>query len=141
MLSVYLDESGTHRNSRICAIGGLVATPTQWERLTSEWQKVLNEFGASDFHASDCATGGGAFKEWNKEDREKLYSRLVKLCVKRVAFRVWTAVVMDDYHQIFLDPKEKFPYSLCALGCSSRLRWIAMKRGPGFFVPYVFDQA
>src|SRR3977135_2130523 len=58
MLSVYLDESGTHQASRICAIGGLVATPAQWQRLSSAWEKVLADVGVSDFHASHCAAGG-----------------------------------------------------------------------------------
>ena len=69
MLSAYLDESGTHKGSRICAIGCLLASPLQWERLTCSWKKVLGEVGLTDFHAADCANGAQAFKEWGAEDR------------------------------------------------------------------------
>ena len=49
MLSVYLDESGTHLGSNVCVMGGLVATPARWERLSTSWQKILDEVGISDF--------------------------------------------------------------------------------------------
>lgn len=56
MLSVYLDESGTHMDgSPIVVVAGLVAPPRQWERLTTEWQKILDSEGLADFHMKDCA--------------------------------------------------------------------------------------
>jgi hypothetical protein len=121
-------------------MGGLVASPKQWARLTRDWQKILQDVNLTDFHAADCANGGGAFLGWEKSDRDKLFIRFVDLTKRAVSYRVWTAVVMDDYHSIFNDAKEKFPYSLCALGCASRLRWLAMRRGADFAIPYVFDQ-
>lgn len=140
MLSAYLDESGTHKGSRICAMGCLVASPAQWERLSRAWLKVLDAVGVPDFHATDCANGAQAFKGWEPKDRDKLFIRLANLTVRMTAFRVWTAVVMEDYHRFFSDLKERFPYSLCALGCAARLRHIAVRRGSGFVIPYVFDQ-
>ena len=49
-------------------------------------------------------------------DREKLYIRLVNLTVRMVALRVWTAVVVEDYHLHFNDIKEKFPTRFALLG-------------------------
>jgi hypothetical protein len=140
MLSAYFDESGTHRESSICVVAGLVASPDQWDRLTRSWQRVLDSASITDFHASDCTTGGGIFRGWSPKEREQLYCRFVDIIRRAVAFRVWTAVVMDDFHLHYDDKKEKLPYRLCAIGCGSRLRWLAMKRGSAFVIPYVFDQ-
>jgi hypothetical protein len=115
MLSAYFDESGTHRGSPICVVAGLVASPSQWERLTASWQKVLDSASITDFHSSDCAKGYGAFKGWSPGEREQLYSRFVNITKRLVAFRVWTAVIMDDFHSVYKDKKERLPYSLCAL--------------------------
>jgi hypothetical protein len=140
MLSVYLDESGTHLGSKTCVVAGLVASPLQWERLERSWQKTLDSVSLADFHSADCANGGGAFKGWEKKDRESIYSRLTKVITRFVAYRVWTAVVIDDYHSVFRDSNEIFPYSLCALGCASRLLSLGKKRGSDFTITYVFDQ-
>jgi hypothetical protein len=140
MLSAYFDESGTHKGSSVCVVAGLMASPVRWERLTASWGKVLASAGIPDFHASDCVTGGGIFKGWDPQERDRLYIRFVNLVKRTAAFRVWTAVVMADFHSYYDDKGEKIPYRLCALGCASRVRQLAAKRGPLFVIPYVFDQ-
>lgn len=140
MLSAYFDESGTHQGSPICVVAGLLASPLQWERLTASWAKTLAQAGVSDFHASDCVTGGGCFKGWERTEREKLYGRFVKIVTRFAAYRIWTALVMDDFHLHYQDKEEKRPYRICAFGCASRVKAVASKRGPAFDVDYIFDQ-
>ncbi len=140
MLSVYLDDSGSHDESTVCVLAGAVSPPDRWERLTRLWVSVLAAFGVTDFHASDCANGGGSFRGWAADRRYDLYGRLARITRRHVAFRTWVAVFMDDYRANFLrEKRESLPISICAMGCASRLRPLAL--GRDIYIPYVFDHA
>lgn len=143
MLSAYLDESGTHLDgSPIVVVAGLVAPPRQWERLTAEWQKILDSEGLADFHMKDCAHLKNEFapeKGWTRERTGKLMRRLIPLIRRRVHYRTWTALVMSDYRSMVpRDVEEKLPYGLAALGCCSRLRMLGIEKD--ILIPCVFDQ-
>ena len=50
-LQAFLDESGTHFDSKECVIAGYVATTTRWSEFETRWQCALAEAGVPDFHA------------------------------------------------------------------------------------------
>lgn len=145
MLSAYFDESGTHPGSPICVVAGLVASPKQWARFTPAWLKILDDFGLPEFHMKHCAHFQGPFAKWDKatrsERRDKLFERLMPLIRRTVSYRVWTAIVMGEYRSMYPhDTEEENPYRIAAMGCASRLRWLAMQRGQNdLMIPYVFE--
>lgn len=49
-LKAYLDESGIHSGSRICAIAGFVGEQDEWERIEVQWNRVLMDEGIDAFH-------------------------------------------------------------------------------------------
>jgi len=57
-VEIYADETGTHDvtgklgGSAVAGIAGYMAWPDDWAKLSSEWQKVLNEFKIKEFHYS-----------------------------------------------------------------------------------------
>lgn len=61
-LSLYADESGTHDDSgkqpgsRFPIIGGLVASPDTFAKLTGEWAEVLYRYEMPYFHANEWHT-------------------------------------------------------------------------------------
>lgn len=119
MITVYLDESGTHDEARHLVIAGLVSTLDGWEALTTEWGSVREEFQAPVFHMADCCQGRGDFKGWSKERRNALVKRLVDVIVKHTSHRLWTVVEMGAVRGSELESQA---YGLCAFGCSSLLR-------------------
>jgi hypothetical protein len=141
MLSAYLDESGAHDGSKVLVLGCLVASPRSWEVLAKHWRSALDTVGVDEFHASDCAVGGGKFRDSEKRERDGLFVRLVNIIVKNASYRAWTAVSLED-HQQCAHYSEGVPsvYAIAALGCTSRVRAIALQRGADYRVPYVFDQ-
>lgn len=140
MLSAYFDESGTHDDSPVCVVAGLLAPPLQWERLTADWQRILDEVGIPEFHMSECSPGGGIFKDWPKEAREKLIRRLVHLVVRRATCHVWTAIVMRTYREIFTnDPEELGAYFIGAVTCATLIRHHVIEINPSLSVPYMFE--
>ncbi len=139
MLSAYFDESGTHRSSKVCVVAGLVASPKRWQKVASAWQKTLDLFQLPDFHMNDCAHRTGHFRGWETEKRDLLLRRLVSL-VKTVSYRVWAAVLMDDYRARFAgDKDQKGPYRFAAIGCASQLAVIARRMAGPARIPCVFE--
>lgn len=141
MLSAYLDASGTHDASRVLVVAGLLSTPDDWERLTEEWQGVLDGEGLADFHASDCAAGGGAFRDrvvWPAPRRQDLYMRLARITATRSRWRIWAAIVVEEYRDTFDD--ERMGFGICAGLCAQQACLHAVFEGPNASMPYVFDQ-
>jgi|GEM_PF-689683 len=54
----YLDESGTHKVSKVLCVAGYVGNRREWYKFEKEWQKVLDDAEISCFHAHDpkCAS-------------------------------------------------------------------------------------
>lgn len=140
MIAAYFDESGTHDSSLVFVVAGLVSTPASWECLTKEWQQALSDEGVEEFHASECATGHGNFSEragWSKDRRNAFYKRMTGIAARWATGRTWTAVIMNDYRQVF---NEGLPYALGAMGCASRICHYSKGLGGKPFVPYAFEQ-
>ena len=110
----------------------------RWERLTKEWKRVLDDVDIDDFHMVDCCQGVGLFKGWPSDDRNRLVLRLVNVIKRRVTWRTWTALLRPDFAQVFERGGDSFQYSICAMGCASRVGQVAKRRG--IDIPYVFEQ-
>lgn len=141
-LSAYFDESGTDRRSSVAVVAGLIAPPRQWERLTVEWQRILDDEELPDFHMKHYIACQGHFldkEHWTKERKDRLMRRLVSLMVRRVTHRCWAALVMDDFRRIVKEDKTKLaPHAAVAMSCTSALLTLALERD--LYIPYVFDQ-
>jgi hypothetical protein len=61
----YLDESGTHSEAKISAMGGFVATARQWRKYEKRTEKLFKRYGVQVFHAIDVRRGDGDFKGWS----------------------------------------------------------------------------
>ena len=56
LLRAYFDESGIDANSKVVAIGGLIAKEGSWTDLEERWENVIDEYahlGLSVFHMVD----------------------------------------------------------------------------------------
>jgi hypothetical protein len=137
MLNAYFDESGTHAGSPVFVVAGLVASPRQWIALTRDWQRVLGKHGLQWFHTVDCAHGQGMFRDWSDTDRGRLYRELIRIVVKRVAFRLWSVVLMRDFRRFFADPADQTLYQMCMIGCMSSLKILADERSQ--LIPVTFE--
>ncbi len=57
MLVAYFDESGTHDQSKVVCIAGLVGTAIEWSRIERPWEENLRTTRVPWFHANDCEEG------------------------------------------------------------------------------------
>ena len=58
MIQAFLDESGTHKGAKVCAIAGYFGAPAPVRKFEREWKHKLAEFKfpMADFHATDLIT-------------------------------------------------------------------------------------
>lgn len=128
LLTVYFDESGTHGESRITAIGGLMGSKEEWESVESQWLDAIDVFadvGLTWFHSSECESGDGEFEPIPVELRYAFANRLSRILASHKLLPVWSAVVNEDWREAvddpaFLDAYPK-PLHLCFSYCAQRL--------------------
>jgi len=144
MLAAYFDESGTHADSKILVLAGVISPVAQWEKLTRSWERVLSENGLPAFHTVDCAHRRNAFASWDAKACDALYRRLIQLTTRHVLWRTWSAILVPDYLQFFAtenhDTARYIAYGLCAATSASRVRDLAINLGHKARIPYVFER-
>jgi Protein of unknown function (DUF3800) len=53
MLQAYIDESGIHHESQLCALAGYVGGVRRWSEFERRWGMVLDQDGIEEFHAKE----------------------------------------------------------------------------------------
>jgi Protein of unknown function (DUF3800) len=79
LLKAYFDESGTHDQSTVVMITGLMGTMDQWAVFEQDWTKLLSNFGLSHFHASACAAREDIFAPLHWSIRRDLFVKLMQI--------------------------------------------------------------
>jgi hypothetical protein len=57
MLQAYFDETGTHDQSELVAIVGLISTAEKWQAFDVEWRQLLSNVGSTIFTRPDAMRG------------------------------------------------------------------------------------
>jgi Protein of unknown function (DUF3800) len=68
-LTAYFDESGTHGNSEVAAMAGLVGDKRQWAKFEKRVRKLFVRHKVGTFHTVDVRRTKADFKGW-KVDRK-----------------------------------------------------------------------
>jgi len=73
MLFVYGDESMDETKQRVCAVAGIVGTEEIWAAIQTKW---IDRTGGIPFHANDCDSDYGDYKNTPHADNKALYRDL-----------------------------------------------------------------
>jgi hypothetical protein len=76
LLSAYFDESGTHGNSDIIMIAGLLGSADQWAAFETAWSERLANVEILSFHASACDAADAEFANLAEPFRSALFNGL-----------------------------------------------------------------
>ncbi len=79
MLVAYLDESGVHSGSRVCAIAGFVGTEDEWATFERRWKRVLKDANVSTFHMAEFESRLGEFAGWSNMRRKMFLAELMEM--------------------------------------------------------------
>ena len=119
MLSVFGDESTDEMQQRVFALGGIMATEFTWKELETAW---VERTGGIPFHAVDCDSDLGNYKDNSHLQNKTLYKDLTILLSKsavRGYARAYDLIASDKH---FPDsPREmtyytNFVHVLCKMG-------------------------
>jgi hypothetical protein len=126
MMSVYLDESGTHDQSPIVVVGGYVASVVQWKHFQAKWSAALKEEEISCFHMNKFESSVGEFEGWTEERKRPFFQKLSQIILRHVSFGIGMAVVKKDYEGFSLEYRKGIsPRTFGVLQCIRQLRWWA----------------
>lgn len=75
----YLDESGTHDDSPITVMGGIVAKADQWQRFEGGFSNLQNKHHFRVWHSKKFRQRKGDFKGWTADQCTALYWDLAHL--------------------------------------------------------------
>ena len=76
ILSVFGDESADETKQRVFAVAAAIGTEAHWQLLEVKW---LERTGGTVFHANDCDSDQGEYKNKPHSDNKALYKDLVQL--------------------------------------------------------------
>jgi hypothetical protein len=147
MLVAYLDESGIHSGSKICAVAGFVGAEEEWVVFERRWKQVLKRAGISAFHMVEFESRRNEFEGWSDTRRKMLLSELIEVIKAREVFGFGSALVMAEYQKLneadrawMTHNNPESPYFLCLQECAVAAAHYADGLPPEERVALVFDR-
>jgi Protein of unknown function (DUF3800) len=124
ILTAYFDESGTHGDSPVTVMAGVMANATQWSRFQTEFSALKAKYNFRVLHAKKFKRRAGDFKGRNVLDQLALLTDLAKLSEGPI-FRECVTFTLDNAeYEALLKGGEKprrlrIPsrYGLCFRNC------------------------
>jgi hypothetical protein len=97
ILIAYLDESGTHSESPVLIMGGIVGRLEQWADYDRKWDRLRKNHGFTCFHSKELKNGNGEFRNWSDFSKQKLIRDLDKHHNTNSLFRFVTVVNKQEF--------------------------------------------
>jgi len=135
ILTIYLDESGTHGDATHMTMGALMATALQWSRIEKKLRKLSRDYGFRAFHTKEFTKRSGQFKGWSRERCMDLLAAVAdRTMTVKLMESVTVAVNRADFDAEYRNtpwPKGVKPdslYGFCFRTCLEHLLLEAHKR-------------
>jgi hypothetical protein len=136
----YFDESGTHDQSDLVVVGGLIGTYQSWIGAEREWEAILNYKHVDVFHFTDFMARRPPF-DWPTPERDHFMERLTTVIGDNISLGVAYGVFRDEYDSIPTSLRTEFQdiYHCCSYFCFDTLRkWEKHLKGPTLPRPFQF---
>jgi hypothetical protein len=149
MLGAFFDDSGTHSDSPVVVMGGLLGTERQWDEFADRWQALLKEPlpgkpSLSQFHLYPCRRGQGEFIDYKLAERDLLTSLFRRIIIdtgfvtlaSAVDKAAWDELVVGEIAEQLGDP-----LGYCFFKCVDLVaNTIRLRRTPGEPVHMFLDK-
>ncbi len=110
VLSVYADDSTDEEQRRVFALAGVMGTKEEWNELEHKWAART---GGVPFHATDCESGWGVYRDIPEEERRALYKDLTNLLAGTNMLGYGIAIDLVAHSDVMKDPAKDAPYFFC----------------------------
>jgi len=148
MLKGYFDDSGTHADSDVVVVGGLIGTVAQWQAFEADWLAKLAEPlpgkpPLKSFHLSPCKAGKGEFEGYSLAERDAVRHDFRQILIKHKLIatasaldkRAWDELVHGGIRELFGEAVN-IPVENCMLEAIK----IAERHPEGDKIAVVFDR-
>ncbi|HEY3967391.1 MAG TPA: DUF3800 domain-containing protein [Planctomycetaceae bacterium] len=150
MLTAYVDESGIHGGSEVCAIAGFVGRSEEWEVLSRKWRQVCEKWGVpgeQGFHMADFENRRPPYDRWSETHGRELLRELLQVVKGREVRGFGSGVLMSDFNRLCADDRSVLthshpdrPYFLCLQHCLVEAAHFADGLPDTELVAFVFDR-
>jgi len=103
MILVYGDDSSDERSERVCAVAGVVGTIMGWRSVERQWLAITNGI---PFHAKDCDSDQGDYKNRPHDENKTLYRDLTVLVAESHLHGFGIAINLIALHRVFPDAED-----------------------------------
>lgn len=100
-LRACMDESGTHDQSPILMMGGVVSTFPKWRAFDKKWRQALDAHGVDYVHGKDLRKSQGAFRGWSVEKHNDFGDRLLDAAFRYVGFGLTMRLDRADFEEAY----------------------------------------
>ncbi len=100
-LRAFMDESGTHDQSPILLIAGVVSTKGKWRIFDKKWREVLADHSVDFVHGKDLRKSTGAFFGWSDAKQNDFSSRLLDISYRYVGFGLTMRLDRNDFKEVY----------------------------------------
>lgn len=141
-LVAYFDESGTHEDSGIVAVGGFISTAPRWGEFCAQWQVALSEFGLGYFHMADFANRVSPYNTWTEEQRRDRLLRFLTIIKANVIGSIGISFQKTAFDLLFSRRTKATcggAYGLASSACFMDMGNLLSGLNIGGGVDYVFE--
>src|SRR4029077_8136115 len=100
-LLAYGDDSSDEKRERVCAVAVVVGTWRAWRLLEREWLERTNGI---HFHAKDCESDHGDYRNIPHAENKALYKDLVTIVANSHLYGIAVAVDLKAARRAFPNP-------------------------------------
>lgn len=148
MLKAYFDDSGTHSDSPVVVVGGLLGLTDDWEKLESEWcTKLASPLPGKPpleaFHLSHCVGHHEEFKDYTFAESEALRHDFRQIILRSNLFQLSLAISRVDWDDLVVPPYRDHMGTAeegCLLKFIDRsMQIVRQAKNPNLKIAYIYD--
>ncbi|HEV2202690.1 MAG TPA: DUF3800 domain-containing protein [Bryobacteraceae bacterium] len=144
MMTLYFDDSGTHRQSKVAIAACFLSDVRRWKDFEDQWTSELENAGILDcgFHMADFEARSPRF-DWGEEKRSSVLAALVRVINKYALAGMAAAVVKSDYNRFVTGKLRKklgqYPYTFAVQACLAQIEQWRVRNATDQPMEYIFD--
>lgn len=148
-MGAFFDDSGSHEDSPVVAMGGLLGTEEQWDTFERRWLAQLKEPvpgkpPLEQFHLAPCRNARGEFKTYDQLQRDYVRSRFQDIILETGFVTVAVAADVVARKELVVEPavidELGKPLEFCLFKCVETLTNVVRGNVPGDPIDIWFDQ-
>jgi len=125
ILTAYFDESGTHDESPITVVAGVLGNAAQWRKFEVNLQAIQRKYNFRIFHAKEFRARSGEFRGWQPSKCVSLAMEMAELTAKSGIHGVIMSFKNSEFEEFYrggekprklrLDTKYTLAFRSCLL--------------------------